>query len=429
MGSKGEVRGSGEEDDEDGGAACCSCDCRRRWQRSVKRKREAMDEADVGAARVEAVDEVAALREALASHQQTVAELYTELEEERAAAASATDEAMSMILRLQQEKAEAQMEARQFRRFVEEKMSHDQQELAALEDALFLRDQALQTLYGELQSLRRRSTNLPPLDPGGADAAADVYDHPAVCEYPALRCSEHQHQQDHDLDRFPEEHLENLEWRMERLERTEMEKGVVLAELPPAADCSWNYRPDDDGDRVCTVDAVHGEPSPSPSPPSPPSPPPPPPAAAEEGVIKKLYMRLEALEADRESMRQAIISMRTDKAQLVLLKEIAQNLCQDAFSPPPPSAPVGRKPSMRPSTQDCSSFMSMIQVIFELPSPNCRFPYCYQSNRCDFFLFLGKNVVDHDCYWSFKTSFVQLSDHLSSMLPDWISLFLFLKNV
>ncbi|KAG8483782.1 hypothetical protein CXB51_022640 [Gossypium anomalum] len=45
--------------------------------------------------------------------------------------------------------------------------------------------------------------------------------------------------------------------------------------------------------------------------------------------IKKLYTRLQALEADRESMRQALLSMRTDKAQLVLLKEIAQHLSKE----------------------------------------------------------------------------------------------------
>ncbi|XP_020594404.1 myosin-binding protein 7-like [Phalaenopsis equestris] len=49
----------------------------------------------------------------------------------------------------------------------------------------------------------------------------------------------------------------------------------------------------------------------------------------DEGDIKKLYMRLGALEADRESMRQAIISMRTEKAQIVLLREIAQHLCKE----------------------------------------------------------------------------------------------------
>ncbi|CAA6658467.1 unnamed protein product [Spirodela intermedia] len=346
MGSKAVVRGSGDEDDEDGRATCCSCDCRPRWQRSVKRKREAM-EAEVAAARVEVADEVAALREALASHQQTVAELYTELEEERAAAATATDEAMSMILRLQQEKADAQMEARQFRRFVEEKMFHDQQELAALEDALFLREQALQTLSGEIQSLRRHSIDLPPLDPGGAETTA--YDHPEVCEYPPLRCSEHRHwedrglEDDHDLDSFPEEHLQNLERRMEQLERTEMEKGVVelQSRYRRRRGQGLHRRRRPWGAAAAAAAAAGG--------------------GGGGGVIKKLYMRLEALEADRESMRQAIVSMRTDKAQLVLLKEIAQNLCQDAFSPPPP--PPGRKLSMRPSTVECSSFMSMVKWI------------------------------------------------------------------
>ncbi|KAF5176068.1 hypothetical protein FRX31_034344 [Thalictrum thalictroides] len=35
---------------------------------------------------------------------------------------------MSMILRLQRQKAEIQMETRQFKQFAEEKMAHDQQD-------------------------------------------------------------------------------------------------------------------------------------------------------------------------------------------------------------------------------------------------------------------------------------------------------------
>jgi hypothetical protein len=57
-----------------------------------------------------------------------------------------------------------------------------------------------------------------------------------------------------------------------------------------------------------------------------------------EPDIKKLYMRLEALEADRESMRQALVGMRTEKAQLMLLREIAQQLAKDAA--PGGSVPV-----------------------------------------------------------------------------------------
>ncbi|GAU21375.1 hypothetical protein TSUD_189630 [Trifolium subterraneum] len=46
----------------------------------------------------------------------------------------------------------------------------------------------------------------------------------------------------------------------------------------------------------------------------------------EDPYVKKLYIRLQALEADRESMRQTMISIRTDKEQFVLLKEIAHHL-------------------------------------------------------------------------------------------------------
>ncbi|EPS69591.1 hypothetical protein M569_05179, partial [Genlisea aurea] len=49
--------------------------------------------------------------------------------------------------------------------------------------------------------------------------------------------------------------------------------------------------------------------------------------------IQKLHARLHALEADRESMRQAIVSIGAEKAQMVLLKEIAQNLCKEMTTP------------------------------------------------------------------------------------------------
>ncbi|KAK9170225.1 hypothetical protein Syun_002365 [Stephania yunnanensis] len=72
--------------------------------------------------------------------------------------------------------------------------------------------------------------------------------------------------------------------------------------------------------------------------------------------IKKLYTRLQALEADRESMRQAIISMRTDKAQLVLLKEIAQQLCKEV-------SPERRMPVKKPSLVGGFSIMSAVKWI------------------------------------------------------------------
>ncbi|KAB1205647.1 hypothetical protein CJ030_MR7G017819 [Morella rubra] len=75
----------------------------------------------------------------------------------------------------------------------------------------------------------------------------------------------------------------------------------------------------------------------------------------EDPDIKKLYMRLQALVADRESMRQAIISMRTDKAQMVLLKEIAQQLCKEM-------SPERRVTVKKPSLPGSFSFVSVFKV-------------------------------------------------------------------
>jgi hypothetical protein len=72
--------------------------------------------------------------------------------------------------------------------------------------------------------------------------------------------------------------------------------------------------------------------------------------------IKKLYLRLQSLEADRESMRQALISMRTDKAQMVLLKEIAQHLCKEM-------SPERKMPARKPFLLGSFSFTSIFKVI------------------------------------------------------------------
>ncbi|CAN6310013.1 unnamed protein product [Urochloa humidicola] len=72
---------------------------------------------------------------------------------------------------------------------------------------------------------------------------------------------------------------------------------------------------------------------------------------AVEPDIKKLYMRLEALEADRESMRQALVAMRTEKAQLVLLREIAQQLAKDGA---PAGSGAGVRPGVHQSPGKCT---------------------------------------------------------------------------
>ncbi|PKU82460.1 myosin-binding protein 7 [Dendrobium catenatum] len=342
---------------------CCNCGCpccfepsSPTFRRYVKRKadgRDAMPQA--GFARVELENELTALRETLASQQVAIQELSVELEEERNAAATAASETMSMILRLQREKAEVQMEARQFRRFAEEKMAHDGREIAELDDLLFKREQQAQALSCEVRAYKDRLLSLG-INVGSdpvffnSDGNEGELDLPRGECYPPLRCVAAVSCDDDDTS--------NLERRIYELEKTPYGAQVNIPNPPQGHLHRFSsvdsLRPqessamvgengegeDDETDRIYTIDAVHGvtlvdesedeelissrmkkesdqkggfdggE--------------------REEGDINKLYMRLQALEADRESMRQAIISMRTEKAQIVLLREIAQQLCKEA---------------------------------------------------------------------------------------------------
>ncbi|XP_043701803.1 myosin-binding protein 7 isoform X2 [Telopea speciosissima] len=455
---------------------CCSCSCSCTlissgsvtWERSVKRKFDEFQDGfpniisafnQSSVARIEIENECTALREMVSSQQQTIQELYTELEEERNASSSAANEAMSMILRLQREKAVIQMEARQFKRFAEEKMAHDQQELLALEDLQYKRDQAIQALTFEVQAYKHRilSFGFTDAEVEGEKSAHGVESQFEFLpyDYPPLRCNMNETQghpdieDDVDLEKYafgetprplgdtPRtlEHLQNLEYRIYQLERNPstnrldgefsgsrnifeqevvgqsprrprharrfstdsvgsfsgtvketiqysgMESPKPAPSLKKMNDFSQteeysNLRKvdnasdlgDDMNDRVYTVDSIHqgvsynngadlkpaigtfedyvNNPMDSLNQ-----------ADIGDPDIKKLYMRLQVLEADRESMKQAIISMGTDKAQLVLLKEIAQQLCKDM-------TPERRIPPVkRPSLVGSFSFMSVLKWV------------------------------------------------------------------
>lgn len=440
-------------------AKCCDCDCTcsldadrhsGSWLRSVKRKYDDFEKGNEffipgfdfsSVARIEIENECDALREMVSSQQRMVQDLYAELEEERNASASAANEAMSMILRLQSEKAGLQMDLRQFKRFAEEKMSHDQEEMLALEDLLYKREQAIQSLTCEAHAYRYRmmSYGLTEAEADGDGErrgpsrsqsmnkiSASQYEFPAY-DYPPLKCKLNETLVASEVDNevvdvekyaFGETprdrgHLKNLEYRICQLEGTPKsidldgdfgstknilpekvvvnrsprqmkqhprrfsidssnsfmgsarEMGPDLTAETPGSCTSFKKMDhpthtdeysslkkkldnacqtgDDTSDRVYTIDFVHN-------------------GVSHNGVseskaevwngedyvttprgslnridvedpdVQKLYMRLQALEADRESMKQTIISMRTDKAQLILLREIAQQLCKGAQS-------------------------------------------------------------------------------------------------
>ncbi|KAG9445227.1 hypothetical protein H6P81_016567 [Aristolochia fimbriata] len=473
----------------------CGCCCHvglatTAWPRSVKRKLDQMtgglEFKNLSVARVEIENECTALREALTSHQQTIQDLYSELDEERNASSSAANEAMSMILRLQREKAEIQMEARQFKRYSEEKMAHDQQEFLILEDRLYKREQLIQSLTCEVQAYKHRllsygygegeaetpggsnrevrnvvennevefgSDSAPvemrnllennePMSTGGSASQNVVengepeYDYPSY-DYPPLKCclnetpvSADGNEIQFDLEKYAfgetpraRDHLQNLEYRICQLERNpssahldrefsgtrnylekvaigqsprrfkhshrlsqdsssspfatlkeptpfqdfrtetprqgsglrKMDDTVNIEEYPlPKVDTASDFG-DDMSDRIYTIDSfqptvrTYDDYMNTPREAF---------ARVDSGEtdIKKLYMRLQALEADRESMRQAIISMRTEKAQLVLLKEIAQQLCKSAT----PEKSVNVK---KPSLIGSFSFMSVVKWV------------------------------------------------------------------
>ncbi|KAF8694595.1 hypothetical protein HU200_038124 [Digitaria exilis] len=350
---------------------------------AVRRAAPTGDSLAVTTALVSPGDEASALREALARQRRHAGDLQAELEAERAAAAGAACEAMSMILRLQRDKSEAMMEARQYRRYAEERFAHDAAERAALRDALERRDAAARALAARLWACQERllllgfpsptppSASLPSSPTAGSarrrsirhsfsDDDVDEDDH---VYHSADHCLPDDAAADvgtprthHLLNRMPSPPdadkgvvLFGTLRPSSRHTRTLSDDGVPFScwialadEFPLFADDHHRDAPDEDGDRVYTVDAVHGVPV----------------MAPEdccyfgtgggwaEEEIQKLKARLQALEADRESMRHAIMSMSDEKAQVVLLREIAQQLCKDAA--PFPGVPLKVQPRPQP---------------------------------------------------------------------------------
>ncbi|XP_052190387.1 uncharacterized protein LOC127800037 [Diospyros lotus] len=95
------------------------------------------------------------LEEALEEERAARAALYLELEKERSAAATAADEAMAMILRLQEEKASIEMEARQYQRMIEEKSAYDAEEMDILKEILVRREREKHVLEMEVEAYRQ----------------------------------------------------------------------------------------------------------------------------------------------------------------------------------------------------------------------------------------------------------------------------------
>lgn len=95
------------------------------------------------------------LEQELEDAQTAYSALCIELEKERSAAATAADEAMSMILRLQTEKAVVEMESSQYRRMIEEKFVYDEEEVEILKEIIVKREREKHVLEQEVEAYRQ----------------------------------------------------------------------------------------------------------------------------------------------------------------------------------------------------------------------------------------------------------------------------------
>ena len=102
-------------------------------------------------------DKIRTLERALAEEKAACAFLCLELDKERAAAATAADEAMAMISRLQKDKASMEIEARQYERMIDEKFAYDEEEIDILKEILMRRERENHFLEKEIETYRRMS--------------------------------------------------------------------------------------------------------------------------------------------------------------------------------------------------------------------------------------------------------------------------------
>lgn len=103
---------------------------------------------------LELLEKVRLLEEAVEEERVAKAALMVELEKERAASASAADEAMAMILRLQADKASLEMEGKQYERMIDEKFAYDEEEMNILKEILIKREREKHFLEKELETYK-----------------------------------------------------------------------------------------------------------------------------------------------------------------------------------------------------------------------------------------------------------------------------------
>ncbi|KAJ0261500.1 GTD-binding domain-containing protein [Hirschfeldia incana] len=98
--------------------------------------------------------------ETMRAQQELLQKITHELDAEREASSTAASEALSMILRLQGEKAALGMEASQYKRLAEEKMCHAETSLTLFEDLIYRKEMEMASLEFQVQAYRCKLLSL-----------------------------------------------------------------------------------------------------------------------------------------------------------------------------------------------------------------------------------------------------------------------------
>ncbi|OIV98516.1 hypothetical protein TanjilG_18800 [Lupinus angustifolius] len=104
--------------------------------------------------------DVEAMKGALNAQQQLLQKLCIELDKEREASASATSEALDMIMRLQGEKAAVKMEASHYKRMAEEKIGHADATLEFFEELMYKKEMEIASLEFQVQAYKHKLLSL-----------------------------------------------------------------------------------------------------------------------------------------------------------------------------------------------------------------------------------------------------------------------------
>ncbi|CAH8386370.1 unnamed protein product [Eruca vesicaria subsp. sativa] len=98
--------------------------------------------------------------ETMRAQQELLQKITHELDAEREASSTAASEALSMILRLQGEKATLEMETSHYKRMAEEKMCHAETSLTLFEDLIYRKEMEIASLEFQVQAYRCKLLSL-----------------------------------------------------------------------------------------------------------------------------------------------------------------------------------------------------------------------------------------------------------------------------